>query len=368
MCRHCGRHEPSWLGKTTGQVRQGILERPALVARLANAARTTYLSALPGSGKTVLMRSWVAQCGIAPRAAWITVPRGMRDPNAFWHLVLGALRATETEAQWVSAQYSRVGGWEIVERILEGLSAVKERLWLIIDDLHELNSDEALRQLALLLASVPNVARIVLATRRDMPVGLHRLRLAGELTELRTEELRFTLEEARALCAAYGAVLSEPALKLLHERTEGWAVGLKLAALALNGQPDPERFAAEFCGSDRTVAECLLAEVLGSQPEEVKQLLQRTAILERVNGAIADHLTGASGSEAVLQRLESTNAFVFALDAERTWFRYHGLFADFLQLELRRVFPAMVGSLHRSAAAWFEQEGYIVEAIQHAQM
>ena len=140
--------------------------------------------------------------------------------------------------------------------------------------------------------------------------------------------------------------LPEPALAMLHERTEGWAAGLRLAALSLAGHPDPERFAAEFSGSERTVAEYLLAEVLERQPEEVRRLLLRTSVLERVNGELADLLTGGSGSERILQELEQANAFVVSLDAGRSWFRYHHLFADLLQLELRRTAPAEVAALH----------------------
>ena len=135
------------------------------------------------------------------------------------------------------------------------------------------------------------------------------------------------------------------------ERTEGWAAGLRLAALSLAGHPDPERFAAEFSGSERTVAEYLLAEVLDRQPEAVRRLLLRTSILERVNGELADLLTGVSGGERVLQDLEEANAFVVSLDAARSWFRYHQLFADLLQLELRRTAPGEVAGLHRAASA-----------------
>ena len=156
-------------------------------------------------------------------------------------------------------------------------------------------------------------------------------------------------------------------MALLHERTEGWAAGLRLAAISLAGHPDPERFVAEFSGSERTVAGYLLAEVLERQPPEVRDLLLRTSVLERVSGPLADALTGGTGSEEMLQSLEDANAFVTSLDVGRSWFRYHHLFADLLQLELRRTSPATVGSLHRAAAQWFEEHGYVVEAIRHAQ-
>ena len=154
---------------------------------------------------------------------------------------------------------------------------------------------------------------------------------------------------------------------MLHERTEGWAAGLRLAALSLAGHPDPVRFAAEFSGSERTVAEYLLAEVLERQSQEVRRLLLRTSILEQVNGELADALTGGAGGERVLQELEAANAFVVSLDAARSWFRYHHLFADLLQLELRRTAPAEVDALHRTAARWFTDHGYPVEAVRHAQ-
>ena len=189
----------------------------------------------------------------------------------------------------------------------------------------------------------------------------------AELTELRGPDLRFSLDETRALLRARGIALSDEAVSLLQERTEGWPAGLRLAAISLAAHPDPERFVSEFSGSERTVAGYLLAEVLERQPPEVRDLLLRTSVLERVSGPLADTLTGGAGAEAILQRLEDQNAFVSALDAARTWFRCHHLFADLLRLELRRVAPGSIASLHRAAAAWHEQQGDVVEAIRHAQ-
>jgi LuxR family maltose regulon positive regulatory protein len=206
-----------------------------------------------------------------------------------------------------------------------------------------------------------------LATRRDPHLGLHRLRLAGQLTEIRASDLLFTLEETCELLADSGVALSEEGIVLLHARTEGWAAGLRLAALSLAGHPEPERFVEEFSGSERTVADYLLAEVLERQPDDVRRLLLRTSILERVNGALADILTEASGSEGILHGLERANAFVVALDAERSWFRYHSLFADLLRLELRRTESNVVRELHQAAADWYAQHEYPVEAIRHAQ-
>ncbi len=212
-----------------------------------------------------------------------------------------------------------------------------------------------------------HVRKTGLATRRDLRLRLHQLRLAGELAEIRAADLRFGERETRELLDASGIALSEAGVALLHQRTEGWAAGLRLAAISLAGHPDPERFVAEFSGSNRTVAEYMIAEMMDCQPGDVQDLLLRTCLLDRVNGELADLLTGGSGSERILLGLEDANAFVVSLDAERTWFRYHHLFADLLRLELRRKLPEQVPALHRRAADWLIQHGQVVDAVRHTQ-
>ena len=329
----------------------------------------TVVSAPAGSGKTVLLRSWISEAGLEGSATWVPVGREERDPQRFWLSVLGALRETTAGSGLVRELTAApdLDGWAVVERLLKDLAPLAEPVWLVVDDVHHLGSAEALRQLELMLMRAPPPLRFVLATRHDLRLGLHRLRLEGELAEIRAGDLRFSLAEARELFAAAGVQLSEPELARLHERTEGWAAGLRLAALSLSGHPDPGRFAAEFSGSERTVAEYLLDEVLDRQPEDVRRLLLRTSVLERVSGPLADALAGGSGGERVLQELEVANAFVASLDAGRSWFRYHHLFADLLQLELRRTAPGEVTGLHGVAAQWFSEHGFAVEAIRHAQ-
>ena len=328
------------------------------------------VSAPAGSGKTVLLRSWISWAGVAGSAAWVPAGRGERDPQRFWLSVLAALRQTAAGLALVRELTAApdLDGWVITERLLADLAPLDDRLWLVVDDVQEL-SPEALRQLELLVMRAPPGLRFVLATRHDVRLGLHRLRLEGELAEIREPDLRFTVAEASELFEAAGVDLREVAP--LVERTEGWAAGLRLAALWLAGHPDPGRLAAEFSGTERTVAEYLLAEVLDWQPGPVRRLLLRTSILERVNGELAGLLTGDGGGERVLRDLEAANAFVVALDPGRSWFRYHHLFADLLQLELRRTEPDQVAVLHRAAAGWFAGwfagHGYPVEAIQHAQ-
>jgi LuxR family transcriptional regulator, maltose regulon positive regulatory protein len=329
----------------------------------------TVVSAPPGSGKTVLLRSWITEAGLTESVAWVPVGGDEGDPQRFWLSVLGALRQTTAGSALVRELTAApdLDGWAIAERLLKDLVPLEDRIWLVIDDAHELGSGEAQRQLELLIMRAPEELRFVLATRHDLRLGLHRLRLVGELAEIREPDLRFTVDEARELVGAAGVELTESTLALLHERTEGWAAGLRLAALSLAGHPDPGRFAEEFSGSERTVAQYLLAEVLERQSDAVRRLLLRTSILERVSGPLADALTGGSGGERTLQELEETNAFVVALDAARSWFRYHHLFADLLQLELRSTAPAEVTALHRAATSWFAGHGHPVEAVRHAQ-
>src|SRR6201990_901201 len=193
--------------------------------------------------------------------------------------------------------------------------------------------------------------------RRILPLRLHKLRLAGDLAEIRAAQLRFTEHETRQLLAAAGIALPEHIAAMLHQRTEGWAAGLRLAVLSLAGPPDPDGFVAEFSGSDRTVAEYLLAEMLERQPPEVQGLLLRTSLLDRVNGELADLLSGGSGAERILLGLQDANAFVVSLDAGRTWFRYHRMFSELLRVELRRTVPREIPELHRLAAQWRAGDG-----------
>jgi LuxR family maltose regulon positive regulatory protein len=345
------------------------VSRYVLFGRLADAERVVHISAPAGSGKTVLMRSWIAEAGLVRQVAWVALDGQERDPRTFWISVADALRGTAAGSALVRPLTAGpdLDGWAAVERLLTDLAPLEDRLWLMVDDAHLLDSGEVQAQLELLLLRAPQNLRFVLSTRRDLRLGLHRLRVEGDLTDIRTVDLRFSGAEARALFAAAGVEVPADTLARLHGRTEGWAAGLRLAALSLAGHPDPERFAAEFSGTDRTVAEYLVAEVLDRQSEEVRLLLLRTSVLERVTGPLADVLTGCSGGERILQDLEQAGAFVVSLDGSRSWFRYHQLFADLLQLELRRTEPEQQAALHAAAARWLAGHGHLAEAVRQAQ-
>lgn len=348
-----------------------IVARRELFRKLSEKADrgVTLVSAPAGSGKTVLVRTWVEHACIAERVAWVKLERGEVDAQHFWTRVVDALRsAVDTTTPLTELEPTLAfDGDAAAERVARELSALEHAVVLVLDDLHELTSDDALRQLQILLDRRPPRLHLVIASRSEPRLGLHRLRLAGELTEIRSDDLRFTLAETRELLADAGVTLSEESIDRLHERTEGWAAGIRLAALALTEHEDPDRFVAEFSGSEQAVADYLLNEVLERQPEDARRLLARTSILERVNGALADLLTGSTGSERILHDLERENAFLSAVDASRTWFRCHQLFRDLLRLELERLDPAAVPALHRKAAAWLDAHGDVVEAVRHLQ-
>ncbi len=348
---------------------RGLIRRPDLFARLSSAepGGVVLVCAAAGSGKSILVRSWVETAGLQDHLAWLSVERVERDAQRFWVSLVDAVARTAESVEPV-APAPGFNGEQAVARLLSGLNSLTDPLILVIDDLHELRSAEALEWLEQLLTRLPPQLLVVLVSREDPRLGLHRLRLAGVLTEIRELDLRFSLDETRQLLAREGMTMSDAGVALLHERTEGWVAGLRLAVLSLARSSDPERFVREFSGSERTVAGYLMSEVLERQPADVRELLLRTSILEGVSGELADFLTGGTGAERMLQQLEDENAFVSALDASRSWFRYHHLFADLLQLELRRVAPGSVIPLHRAAAEWFELHGSIIDAVRHAQM
>ena len=348
-----------------------LIDRGDLLAALDRAAarKVTIISAPAGSGKTSLLRSWADHQGQRHRLAALQVQRDQQDVQQFWLALLDAVRhASATTGRAIpSAATPDFNAQAMVDRVLSELDDAGADITLVIDDLHELNSPEALAQLTQLLTDLPPHVHAMLATRHDLRLRLHQLRLAGELAEIRAADLRFTERETRMLLDASGIALSEAGAALLHQRTEGWAAGLRLAAISLVAHPDPERFVAEFSGSDRTVAEYLIAELLDRQPADVQDLLLRTSLLDRVNGELADLLTGRPASERILLELADANAFVVPLDPEHTWFRYHHLFGDLLRLELRRTLPEQVPALHRRAAGWFIRQGQVVDAIRHTQ-
>jgi LuxR family maltose regulon positive regulatory protein len=335
-------------------------------------SRVTLISAPAGSGKTMLVSSWLRMTERPGAVAWVGVERDEGDAKRFWGMVMDALRdsgAIEPDDPLATLVPAPLGDQEdFVGRLLDGLGHVRGTVRLVLDDLHHLRSEDGMRGLEHLLTRAPAQLRTFIVTRRDPKLGLHRLRLAGELTEIRAADLEFTAAEAGELMAGAGVTVAAEDVARLRERTEGWAAGLRLAAMSLERHAAPRRFVTEFSGSERTVADYLLGEVLSTQPAEVRDLLLRTCLLDRVNGPLADLLTGRGDGTRLLHELEEANAFVVAADVARSWFRYHHLLADLLRLELRRIAPGDIPRLHRIASGWLAEHGRHVEAIRHAQL
>jgi len=247
-----------------------------------------------------------------------------------------------------------------------GLLELDRPVVLILDDLHEAAGPEVTGQLRFLLQHAPSQLRLVVASRADPPLALHRLRVAGQLTEVREADLAFSLEETAVLLTGHGVELSGTELETLWRRTEGWAAGLRLAALSLREHPQPGRFVADLAGDDRAIAGYLVEEVLAAQPPELRSFLLRTCVADRLCGDLADALTGGTDGARVLARLEREHVFTSAAGPTRAWYRYHPLFAELLRAELHYGHAAELPGLHRRAATWHADAGLPVPAVRHA--
>jgi LuxR family transcriptional regulator, maltose regulon positive regulatory protein len=329
----------------------------------------TLLAAPAGYGKTLLLTSWTTESRPPGPVAWVRVGPGDDQPPQFWAHVLAALRGAEVvppDGLLAGLSPQAEIGDGFLHALVAGLFELTGPVVLILDDLYEASGQAVTGQLRFLLRHAPSQLRLVVATRADPPLALHRLRVAGQLGEIREADLAFTLEEAGALLADHGVELSGEELELLWRRTEGWAAGLRLAALSMCGQDRPGRFVADLAGDDRAIAGYLVEEVLAAQPPELREFLLRTAVVDRLSGDLADALTGGSDGARVLARLEREHVFTSAAGPDRTWYRYHPLFAELLRAELRYEHPADLPGLHRRAAAWHAGDGQPVLAVRHA--
>ena len=351
----------------------GFVPRRRLAARLDEGVeRGLVLVCAPaGSGKTALLSSW-ARCGQRP-AAWLSLDASDNDPARFWRHAVAALdRACPGIAERVGPLLGppAPSSFEaLVTALINDLSAQRGdgEVLLVLDDYHLVGSQPVHESLGFLLQHLPPGLHPVLASRADPPLPLARLRALGQLAELRAAELRFTADEAAAMLReAVGNDLPDAAVAALGARTEGWAAGLRLAALSLHGHDDAAAFVAAFTGSHRYVLDYLAEEVLEGQDKQVRMFLLETSVLERLSGPLCDAVTGREGSQALLEQAERAGLFLIPLDEVRGWWRYHHLFADLLQARLQEEQPGRVATLHRRAAAWYAGCGLADDAIGHA--
>ncbi|HEY6887142.1 MAG TPA: AAA family ATPase, partial [Solirubrobacter sp.] len=347
------------------------MERGRLLERLERglAEPVTLVCGPAGSGKTALLSSALGS-GSDHRVAWVSLEPSDDDPARFWDAVLASLglagAAPCGSALATLAPPVRDSRNVFMPLLVNALAELDEPVILVLDDVHTLRSRECLNDLGFLVLHAPTQLRLVLGARADPALPLHVLRVRGRLTEIRAAELAFTECEAAAMLAAHGLSLAPELVAALCARTEGWAAGLRLAALSLQGRDDPERFVMEFAGDDRVVGDYLLAEVLDRQPPKLRAFLLRTALVDRISGDLADALTDQCSSTDILADLERTNGFVIGVDSRREWYRYHRLFAKLLRTRARRELADELPELHTRAARWYAERGMGSEALHHA--
>jgi LuxR family transcriptional regulator, maltose regulon positive regulatory protein len=368
-------------------VRQGYIPRPRLTNRLARGLSMplTLVSAPAGYGKTSLLSAWRAEEGLDFPVAWLSLDPLDNDLTHFLTYIAAALERLHPDLVSSLVPLLRLPQLPQVEELLAILinnaSAFPRHFALILDDYHTISDAEIHKALAFLLDHLPGQMHLVILTRSDPPLPLARLLARNQLTEIREEHLRFTLDEASLfLKQVMGLDLPGDAIQVLERRTEGWIAGLQMAGISLYNRKDIGDFINAFQGNDRYVMDYLMEEVFQSQPTEIQDFLLYTSILDRLCPAVCDAVMAAaitqSGSQmpgqprssaALLEVLERNNLFLVRLDNKRVWYRYHHLFADLLRYRLQRQCPEMIPGLHRGASLWFKQSGDGDEAMRHAQ-
>ncbi|MBO0817627.1 MAG: helix-turn-helix transcriptional regulator, partial [Actinobacteria bacterium] len=353
--------------------REDWVPRPELTRYLDSCqARLILVDAPAGYGKTTLLAQWRAASAPARRFGWVSLDAGDNDPQRLWRHVACALQQALPGLDGTDLP-GPPGGWDadnsgsLIPRLANALAAVAEPVVLVLDDYHLITEQRCHQQLEWLLQQLSPPASIALSTRADPPLPLGRLRVAGELAEIRMPGLRFTVAEAASLIdAAAGHRPGHRDLADLVEQAEGWPAGLYLAALSLRDEPDPAAFIRRFTGSNRFIADYLTEEVLARQPPEVRRFLLRTSVLGRFTAPLCDAVTGTGDAAELIETLERQNLFVVPLDDQRQWFRYHHLFGQLLLSLLARAEPATVPALHQRASDWFRAHTDPAEAIEHA--
>jgi LuxR family maltose regulon positive regulatory protein len=353
-----------------------MVSRPRLLERLDAGlhSKLTLISASAGFGKTTLLSEWIAdRCRREPmvRIAWLSLDEGDNDLVRFLTYLIGALQTVELDTGkavlGVLAAPQPPPAESVLTALINEIADSPSSRVLVLDDYHLVTIQPIHDAVTYLLDHLPPAMHLVIATRADPPLPLPRLRIRGELIELRAADLRFTPDEAALFFqASMGLALSTEDVAALEARTEGWVAGLQVAALSLQGKGDASRFIQAFTGSNRYVLDYLAEEVLQRQTEAMQSFLLQTAVLDRLAGPLCDALTGRDDGQSTLERLERANLFIVPLDDERLWYRYHRLFSDLLLHRLRLTQPGLVPELHRRASEWCEGNGLIAEAVQHA--
>ncbi|GAP06430.1 ATP-dependent transcriptional regulator [Anaerolinea thermolimosa] len=357
--------------KLVQPITTGVIPRPRLYGLLDTgvAQPLTLISAPPGFGKTMLVADW-SYAHRQKDIAWLSLDESDNQLFGFWRYFISALRRLHPELGNIALELLSVPSPPAIEQVvatlINDLVEFSKELILVLDDYHQIQSLEIHNSLAFWLDHQPQNFHLIILTREDPPLGLARRRANRQMVEIRATDLRFTLEECEAfLYHVMGLQLTPQQVSLLEQATEGWIVGIQMAALSLQ-KSDAHAFFEAFSGRDRYIADYLIEEVLQVQSEKVRNFLLKTSILDRMSDSLCTALTGET--DISLADLERTNLFVIALDTNCTWYRYHHLFADLLRQRLVATFPAEeIALLRRTASIWCESTGDILQAIRYAQ-
>lgn len=347
-----------------------LVRRSHLVEHLNQGVtrKLTIISAPAGFGKTTLLSEWFQQG--SPTIAWLSLDESDNDLAIFLIYLITALQQIDPNIGrdiLTTLQTSSMPPPEtLLVMLINNIAGAGQEFILVLDDYHVIKEAAVHDALNFMLNHFPTGMHLVIAGRTDPPLQLSRMRVRDEITEIRTDDLRFTLTEAETFFNNLLDLDLSPAdIAALDSRTEGWIASLQLAALSLQDRADKHEFVEAFSGSHRYVIDYLVEEVMAHQPDEIQEFLRQTSILDRFCAPLCDATLQISTSRQTLQQLETTNLFLIPLDDNRHWYRYHHLFADFLQQQLRLQDSTSIADLHRRAAQWYETEGLVNEAIHH---
>jgi LuxR family maltose regulon positive regulatory protein len=347
--------------------RQSILE--LMNAGLSIEKRLILLCAPAGYGKTTLVCEWLQEIA---HACWISLEKGDNDPRRFFSYLVAALQTAlpgiGSQAQTLLNAPQLPPLQAVLSSLLNDLAQAQSKTVIVLDDYHSIHASQIHEGITFLLDHLPPEVHFVITTRSDPALPLHRYRSRGQLVEIRADDLRFTTDEIYAFIRDIAGIsLSVSDIATLESRTEGWAAGLQMAALSLRKKPNSSEFIQGLAGSNRYILDYLMEEVLKNQTPDVQHFLMETAILDRLCPSLCDalHQVHEGSSQQVLQYLEHENLFVIPLDDEGYWYRYHHLFQDLLLMRLKQTPSERIQTLHRSAANWYETNGWISEAVQH---
>jgi LuxR family maltose regulon positive regulatory protein len=355
--------------------RTNLVRRPRLVERLQAGIQSplTLISAPAGYGKTMLLSEWHAGPGARTPAAWLALDAADNDLVCFLQYFFAALDSILPERMHrVLPQLDSPDPLQteaILTLLVNEFSEVSHDIVVVLDDYHNIKNQAVYNAVTFLVNHLPQRMHLVILTRADPALPLARLRAHKQLTEIRAEDLRFNSKEtAEFLNRVMGLNLTVAQVAALERRSEGWIAGLQLAALSLQTRADVQGFISAFTGNHHYIVDYLAEEVLDRQPEPVRDFLLKTSILDRLSGSLCNALTGRADGQATLEMLAHSNLFLIPLDDERYWFRYHHLFADLLRNQLSKEKKAMIPHLHTLASQWMEENGFLHEAIDHAQL